>query len=190
MSTSYVVAVFKLTNMDATSLKRRVFPETGIGSAAANRAVNNIAKLAQAVAVGARAGSLVAATVIDDAGTKPAGSIVCTRANAATDTVTFTYAGQTVVFTEATDYVRGASDTTCGANLAEAINANAILKTILTAVSVTGTITITTKVPTALAEDIIMSTSDGTAFALTQITGGTAGAAQFFLQGFQTAGTL
>ena len=190
MAVSYVVAVFKLTNMDAATTKKRYFPEAGVGSFAGHRACNGVEKLAATIGGGTRAGMLVAATVIDDAGTKPAGNIACVQVNAATDTVTFTYGATTVVFTEGTSFLRGASDTTCALALANAINANAILKTILVATPAVGNCAIATKLPTTLAHGIVMSTNDGTAFGLTQLTGGTVGAAQFFLQGFQVGKTL
>lgn len=190
MSTSYVVAIFKLTNMDAATARKRYFPETGVGSAGAQRACNGIAKLAAGMASGIRPGSLVAGTVMDDTGVKSTGTIVCTRANASTDTVTFTFGGVAIVLTEATDFLRGASDTTCGDNLAAAINAHAVLKTIMSAAAVTGTITLTSKIPTQLGHAITLTTSDATAFALTQFASGTAAGAQFFLQGFQTSRTL
>lgn len=190
MSTSYVVAIFKLTNMDAATAKKRYFPETGVGSAGANRACNGVAKLATAMAAGVRPGSLVAATVLNDGGTKSSGTIACTRANASTDSVTFTFGAVAITLTEATDFLRGASDTTCGDNLATAINAHAVLKTIMSAAAVTGTVTVTMKIPTSLGHAVTMTTSDATAFGLTQIASGTSGTAQFFLQGFQTSGTL
>jgi hypothetical protein len=190
MAVSYVVAVFKLTNMDAATAKKKYIPEAGYGQPGSHRACNGIAKLAETIGGGSRAGMLVAATVIDDAGTKPSGTIACVQANAATDSVTFTYGGTTVVLVEATDFLRGASNTTCGDALAAAINAHRILKTIVSAAAVTGTVTITLKLPTTLGHGIVMSTSDATAFTLTQIASGTVGAAQFFLQGFQTGKTL
>ena len=190
MAVSYVVAVFKLTNMDAAPAKKRYFPEVNIGANAGHRAIAGVEKLAATISGGTRSGMLVAATVIDDAGTKPSGNIACTQANAAADTVTFTYGAQTVVLTEGTTFARGASDTTCALALANAINANAILKTIMVATPSVGNCAIATKLPTTLAHGIVMSTSDGTAFALTQITGGTVGAAQFMLQGFQVGKTL
>jgi hypothetical protein len=171
MAVSYVVAVFKLTNMDAATAKKKYIPEAGYGQPGSHRACNGIAKLAETIGGGSRAGMLV-------------------QANAATDSVTFTYGGTTVVLVEATDFLRGASNTTCGDALAAAINAHRILKTIVSAAAVTGTVTITLKLPTTLGHGIVMSTSDATAFTLTQIASGTVGAAQFFLQGFQTGKTL
>lgn len=192
MSTSYVVAIFKLTNMDAATAKKRYFPETGVGSAGANRACNGISKLAASMAGGIRPGSLVAATVLADDGVKSTAEIACTRANAAGNNVVFTFGAVAITLTEGAsgDFLRGADDTATGDNLAAAINAHAVLKTIMSAAAVTGTITITSKIPTSLTHDIALSTDDATAFGLTQFASGTEGAAQFFIQGFQTAGTL
>lgn len=47
-----------------------------------------------------------------------------------------------------------------------------------------GVIVLTSKLPTQLAQDLAMSTGDATAFSLTQLTGGTEGAAKIFLQQF------
>jgi hypothetical protein len=190
MATSYVLAIIKLTNMDSTTARKRYFPETGVGAAGANRACNGLSKLTAELAGGVRAGSLVAATVMSDTGVKATAAIACTRANAAGNNVVFTFGAVAITLTEAVDFLRGASDTTCGDNLAAAINAHAVLKTIMSAAAVTGTITITSKIPTSLTHDIAISTDDATAFGLTQFASGTESAAEFFLQGFQTSNTL
>ena len=189
---AYVIAVFQVANLTSTDVQKKYIPETGIGSKGALRAANGLAKLAAGLAGGTIAGKLSALTVVDAAGTASAGAIACTRANAAGNNVVFTYGAVAITLTEGSgaSFLRGASDTTCGDNLAAAINAHAVLSTIMTAVAVTGTITLTAKIPTALPHDIAITTDDGTAFALTQFTGGTEGAAKFFLQGFQTGKTL
>jgi phage tail sheath gpL-like len=116
-------------------------------------------------------------------GTQATGQIACTRANAAGDTVTV--AG--VTFTEATspssapikgEFARGASDTTCGSNLADAINAHPRLLGLLTAASVAGTLTLTAVDKGTHGNLIVMSTSDATAFTLTQFASGAKGTVQ------------
>jgi phage tail sheath gpL-like len=113
-------------------------------------------------------------------GTAGTGTIVCTRANAAGDSVTI----GTTVFTEATSpsldpklgqFARGASDTTCGDNLAAAINAHPDFRGVLTAADVAGTITLTFADKGLHANQLTMSTTDATAFALTAPTNGAKG---------------
>lgn len=113
--------------------------------------------------------------VFDDQGTAADGTIACTQANAAGNYVEWEIGGQTVRLTEGTDFDAGASDTTCGANLAAAMNADRTLSTFGTAAAVTGTVTYTYDLgPTQAAHDIDMTTDDATAFGLTQIGAGTA----------------
>lgn len=116
-------------------------------------------------------------------GTQATGSIVCVRANAAGDTVTI----NGVVFTEATSpsanaidgqFARGASDTTCAASLAAAINAHPRLKGALTASPSTDTITLTASDKGTHGNLFVMSTSDATAFTLTQFASGAKGTVQ------------
>ncbi len=156
-----------------------------IGALYGRTAMIAISDLLSDCAAGIRTANPYAA-VMDDSGTKPTGNIACVQANAAGDTITFTYGAKTVVLTEGatgeSGFARGASKTTCAANLATCINAHSILGPLLTAVGSVGNCGLTSKVPTALVQDIAMTTSDGTAFSFTQLTGGTEGASQFFLQ--------
>ena len=132
---------------------------------------------------GIREGNLLAA-ILDSTIALPTGNIACTRANAAGNTITFTYGAKTVVLTEGVDFLRGASDTTCAANLAAAINAHAVLGKLVTATGAVGDCGLVGKWGTSILHDIAMTTDDATAFAFTQLTGGTEGAAQFFIQQF------
>lgn len=124
--------------------------------------------------------------VTDDAGALPAGNIACTQANAATDTITFTFGTLTIVLTEgattAEGFARGASNTSCALALATTINAHPVLGGILTAVPSVGNCAITSKIPGLAMQSLALTTSDGTAFAFTQLTGGTAGTASLFPQ--------
>jgi len=185
---AYVVMVVKVSSLSSTDVQKKYFPLTGVQTGAPRRATEGMGKLLTAMAGGVVKG-VAWASVEDAAGTVPTATIVCTRANAAANYVRFTYGAQTITFTEATDFVRGASDTTCGDNLAAAINANTTLNKLFVAAAVTGTITLTAKFPGTLAHAITMSTDDATAFALTDFASGTVGAAKFFLQAFPTGPT-
>ena len=129
-------------------------------------------------------------TASDDTGLFPTGSIVATQANAAGDTLTFTYRGMAVVLTEGAagkgGWSRGATDAEAGANLAAAITRHPVLGGILYATAVGGTVTLTGKVPGVIMHSIVITTNDGTAFALTQLSGGTEGGAALFLQNVWT----
>jgi hypothetical protein len=191
MADSWLIMAVKVKDHTAANLKRDLYPGTIGGSSGtpaerlATKLTGFVGTLLRSINGGVKRGNIFA-TVLDTAGTLPAGNIACTRANAAGNYVRFTYGGQAITLTEGVDFLRGASDTTCAANLAAAINAHATLKTLMTAAGVNGDCGLTAKIPTALLHDIALSTDDGTAFAFTQLTGGTEGAAQFFLSHFGT----
>lgn len=185
---AYVIMVVKVSSISSTDVQKKYFPITGDSPAASRRACDGAGQLLTALASGVVKG-VVTASVVDATGTLSTGSIACTRANAAGNYVRFTWGAQTITLTEGTDFLRGASDTTCGAALEAAINAHATLKHIMTAAAVTGTVTCTAKFPSALAHSVTMSTDDATAFGLTAFASGTTGAAKFFLQAFPTGVT-
>lgn len=138
-------------------------------------AIQRLIAYLQGLNCGSRRG-LVAMEMENNGGTAAVWTIACTRANAAGDTVTI--AG--VVFTEGVDFLRGASDTTCGDNLAAAINANATAKkelyNLFTSVAaVTGTITLTARIKGTSGRMITVATSDATAFAITNTVTGANG---------------
>lgn len=140
-----------------------------------DRGSDNVARLLARIDSGAVQGK-VGIVAYDDQGTAADGTIACTQANAAGNYVEFEVGGQTIRLTEGTDFEDGASDTECGDNLAAAINADPVLSTFMTAVNVTGTVTVTIDLgPGQAFHDIDMATDDATAFALTQIGAGTAG---------------
>jgi hypothetical protein len=118
--------------------------------------------------------------------TYPTGSITCTFANAANDTVTFTWGGATVVLTESSTltglgyFSRGTTDATLATNLGACINKHPVLGGIFNATVATNVVTLTGKLPGATSRNTGLSTSDGTAFALVQVTGGNEGGAPFF----------
>jgi hypothetical protein len=193
MATSNVVIVVRATNTSATEMNKKYFrgSEAGAnGKLGARQGIHGLLRLLQAVLSRVVRGT-VYCTVLDDAGTKPTSTIACVQANASGNYVRWTYGGQTITLTEgaSTDgFARGASDTTCGAALATAINAHKVLGRLYTAAADTGTVTLTPKIPTQLYHDVALSTDDATAFVLTQATGGTEGAAQFFLREFFCGG--
>jgi hypothetical protein len=185
---AYVYLVVKVSSLSSTDVQKKYFPITGTGAAGPRRATEGMSELLAGLAGGVVKG-VMTASVADAAGTLSTGSIVCTQANAAANYVRFTWGGLNITLLEGTDWLRGASNTTCGDNLAAAINAHSTLKHLMTAVAVTGTITLTAKYTSALAHSITMSTDDATAFALTAFASGTVGAAKFFLQAFPTGPT-
>lgn len=186
MAASYMFLVCRVENLAAQKMAELIWAGPQIGANYGRRSVTECAELLMACAGGVRAGN-VWASVVDDSGTKPAGNIVCTQANAAGDTITFTWGTKTVVLTEAAvpanenQFFRGASDNACATNLRACIVAHSILGRLYTVGGATNNVALTSKFPTQLMEDMALTTNDGTAFAFTQFTGGTEGAAQWFL---------
>lgn len=158
------------------------------GKALGRQAATGIANTLEGAAAGVIGANLYA-TVLDNSATFSTGNIACVQANAAGDTITFTFGGKTVVLTEGatgeSGFARGASNTTCAANLATCINAHSVLGPLITALGSVGNCGLTAKIPTVLLTDIAMTTNDATAFTFTQLTGGNEGAAQFFIQEFK-----
>lgn len=108
------------------------------------------------------------------------GSIAVTYANVdANDTVTI---GGVVLTAKAsgadgtTQFNKQIDATVTAENLAACINANTTLSKHLTASAATGTVTVTAKQKGSFGNLIVMSTSDGTAFDLTQMANGAGGA--------------
>ncbi len=124
--------------------------------------------------------------VTDDSGAYPAGAIGVTQANAAGDTVTFTWKTRTVVLTEGATGVngfsRGASNAEMATNLAATIRKHPILGGLFTPTAGAASVTLAAKVAGTPLTKVVLSTSDATAFALTQPTGATDAAATFFVQ--------
>lgn len=185
MAFCYLVLALRIDPRAAVDLKNQVTTSAlgNNGDAYAQRFVKMVQNELKACAGGVRQGNLYG-TILDSAAALPTGNIACTQANAAGNFVRFTYGGALITLTEGVDFARGASDTTCAANLAAAINAHAVLGKAFTALGAAGNCGLTGKVPTTLLQNYVLSTDDGTAFALTQLTGGGAGAAQFALQHF------
>lgn len=91
-------------------------------------------------------------------------TIACTRANAALDRIILA----SVVLTEGTEFLRGSTDNECATNLAAAIDTNIHLSGFVDAVASTNTVTIRARYP---GQRMIATTSDATAFAITNPTG-------------------
>jgi hypothetical protein len=151
------------------------------------RGFKAIGDMISGLASGIYTGNLIA-TVLHNDGTLPSGNIACVQASAAGDTVTFTWGTLTVVLTEGASgingFARGASNTTCAANLAACINAHPVLGPLFTATGSVGNCGLVSRVPTLLINSIALTTNDGTAFSFTQMNGGTTGTARMFLQQF------
>jgi hypothetical protein len=176
----------KISGRDSEYLKNKLLAATTVGSQLADgRATRKVAvaasNLLAALASGVLKGKLWV-EVTSDSGTYPTGAIACTQANAAGNYVRWTYGALTITLAEGTDFLRGASDTTCATNLAAAINAHPVLGSLYTAAGDAGDCELTGKIPGAALTDIAMSTDDATAFGITALSGGTEGAAKVFMQ--------
>ena len=191
-SSGWLVLAIKMRRRNSLWIKDKLYPATTVGTQpsegrATKRAFNAVANLLAGIASGVYSGN-VFGTVLDTSGTASTGNIACVQANAAGDTITFTYGTLTVVLTEGATgvngFARGASNTTCAANLATCINAHPILGPLMVALGSVGNCGLTSTLPGALIQDIAITTSDATAFTFTQFTGGTEGAAKVFLQQF------
>jgi hypothetical protein len=143
--------------------------------------INKLINYLQGLAGGNYDGKVFVALAGANTGTAGTGTIIATQANAtAGDTVTIGATTLTVRASPSTDpklgeFAAGASDTACGDNLAAAINAHPDFKGFLTAVNVTGTVTITLTDKGLHANLLNFSTSDATAFAVTSPTNGAEG---------------
>lgn len=185
MASCYLVLALRIEGRAAVDLKNQLSTSAigTAGEAYAQRFVKMAQRELKACAGGVRQGNLYG-TIIDSTAALAAGAVACTQANALGDFVRFNYGGVQLTLTEGVDFARGASDTTCAAALATAINAHAILGKNFSAANAAGTCNITARLPTSLMHNWLMTTNDATAFGLTQLAGGGPGAAQFALQHF------
>jgi hypothetical protein len=185
MAASWLICAVRVDNLPAQRLAEIVWPGPMVAGQNGRRIAENVADLLDSCSSGVRAGN-VYTTVLADDGTKSTGNIACVQANATGDTITFTYGTKAVVLTEGatgeSGFARGASNTTCAANLAACINAHSVLGPLITALGAVGNCGLTAKVADSILHGIAMTTSDGTAFSFTQLTGGTEGTAQYFIQ--------
>lgn len=193
MADSWLVMAVRVKDRSALDVKNMITQTTITNPSVSlfRRFTNVVETILNSIRGGVRRGNVVA-TLLDTSFSGSTGNIACTQANAAGDTITFTYGGKTVVLTEGASgengFPRGASNTACAANLAACINAHPILGPLITALGNVGNCGLTSNLPTCILQDIAMTTSDGTAFAFTQLTSGNEGAAQFFPISF-TSGT-
>lgn len=186
MADSWLFLAVKVQNRAAVDLKNKVTQAVITGSEGrtlSRRFLGMVQDTINGLLGGTRQGQ-VFATILDTSFAAATGNIACVQANAAGDTITFTYGGKTVVLTEGASgengFARGASNTTCALALQNCINAHSILGKLFTALAAVGNCGLTAIIPTNFVQDIALTTSDGTAFSFTQLTGGTEGAAQFF----------
>lgn len=174
----YLVVVVKLANADSSFIESQLRGAlSNYGSASGQsiardgrRIVNGISDLLHGIVGGFQRGDLWVGIPGTNA-TLRRRTITCTQANAAGNNVTFTCGGVAIALTEGVDFARGASDTTCAAALAAAINAQAVLKAIFTASNSSGVVNLDSKLPGFMTDDWILSTDDATAFAIA-LTGG------------------
>lgn len=191
---AWLFLAVKVTGRNSEYVKDMLYPGRSTGTQlgtqlAQGRGTRRGAKRISDLIVGAAGGAYDAnmfVTVTDNTGTYPTGNVACVQANASGDTVIFTFGALTVTLTEGATgengFARGASNTTCAANLAACINAHTLLKGLLTAAGAVGNCGLVAKIPGMFLQDIAMSTSDATAFTFTQLTGGAEGAAKIFPQ--------
>jgi hypothetical protein len=152
------------------------------------KAFKEVGDMLAGLASGVYTGNVFGTVLDGTGGTYSTGNVACVQANAAGDTITFTWGTLTVVLTEGASgingFARGASNTTCAANLALCINAHPVLGPLLSAVGSVGNCGLTSRVPSLLVQNIVLSTSDATAFTFTQLTGALLPTARMFLQQF------
>ena len=196
---SWLTVTVKLKNRDSAYLSNKLFGKIA-GTVAAGTALGgkfmlrrpaaNIANLIAGIISGVYEGN-VWVRGENDAGVRATGNIACTQANSAGDTITFTFGGATIVLTEgasgAQGFARGASNTTNAAALAACINAHPILGTLLVATPSVGNCALAGKLPGSTLNALTMTTSDGTAYTFTQLSGGTYGAVSIFPQHLSSA---
>lgn len=192
MADSWLIMAVRVKDRAALDLKNKITQGTivgGDGGKLHKRFINFAEDLLNGLLGGTKRGNIVA-TILDTSATFSTGNIACVQANAAGDTITWTYGGKTVVLTEGatgeSGFARGASNTTCATNLAACINAHSVLGPLFTALGSVGNCGLTANIPTALLQDFALTTSDGTAFSFTQMTSGNEGAAQFIPVHFST----
>lgn len=185
---SWVYMALKLIDRDAADVKKRLQLTNASTSSARTqrrRVIHGLQDILTGVQGNVMPANLFVGVSADHA-SKPSWAIACTQANAATDTVTFTFGGASIVFTEGSSdsvlgFARGASNTTLGDALAAKINAHPVLGGLVSAVAVTGTITVTSRLPAQVQPAVTVATNDATAFAITP-SAGTAGTSALQLQ--------
>jgi hypothetical protein len=171
------VTIVADTGVPAKTLAERVCKRYDLADSASTAIATYLTRL-----VGGNGSAIVhVALAGPDTGTQGTGTIACVQANAvAGDRVTVQNTHFTVATAPSTnaalgEFARGVSNTEMGANLAAAINAHPALKGAWTAVSVTGTVTVTAVTKGTHANLMNMETTKPTAFTLTQVSNGAKG---------------
>lgn len=178
MSDSYLIAIFKVTGRPSTQLPKRI--PVGDPLSYLQKFVHDV----RASKANFRGGFLP----IDDSGTEPNGTIAVTAANVdAGDTITFTLWDYAVTLTAGTDFAVDTSDDSAQAVLiTTALTNHPFLGTVFDFSESSGTITCQGNFPGDLLENVVISTSDATAFGITAIgtaQAGVDGDAEYFFQG-------
>lgn len=173
MPTSIAIVVSTELLQDHAQQRLRLDPNQS------HEAARAVSKLFHAMAGGVYQGAFDVSTA-SAAPVAAGGSIAPTQANVdANDTVTI---GGVVLTAKAsgangtTEFNKGANLAATCTNLAACINANTTLSKHLTATASSTAVAVAAKQKGSVSNLIVMSTSDATAFALTQLTGGAGGA--------------
>lgn len=142
------------------------------------KCVTNLINILKAFASGAKLINMDV-TVSSSNPVAASGSIVLSYSDIdADDTVTIggvTLTAKASGANGTTQFNKQTSATVTAENLATCINANTTLNKHVVASAATGTVTVTAKMKGSIGNLIVMSTSDATAFALTQMASGTGG---------------
>lgn len=189
----WLVLAIRLRRRNSLKIQEHLLGATTVGTRPAEgmstrRAFKGVSDILAALASGVYTGNVFGTILDGTGGTYSTGNIACTQANASGDTITFTWGTLTVVLTEGASgvngFARGASNTTCAANLAACINAHPVLSPLVTALGSVGNCGLTSRVPGLMVQSLTMSTNDATAFSFTQLTGAVLPTARMFLQQF------
>ena len=166
-----ITLVIKTADIDSTTI-------TASGSR--RRSLSNLVNLLEGINSGSNnIGATVDVAYSTTSPVAAAGSIAVTQANVdADDTVTIggvTLTAKASGANGTTQFNKGANLAATCTNLAACINANTTLNKVLTAASTGTAVTVTCNQKGVVGNLIVMSTSDATAFGLTQLTGGAGG---------------
>lgn len=175
-STAFVTVTISLLDAPSQTVAEKYVGERGKSIEGIEKARNLLEALASGILVGK-------VSVFQDSGdgTAATGNVACVQATVATgDTLTVAGNVFTVVASSPSadpsqgEFVKGASDTACAANLAAAINASPFLKGMVTAAGSVGNCALTA-VDKGTAGNLIVMSATGTGFTLTQMASGAKG---------------
>jgi hypothetical protein len=191
MAASWIFTALRLDTQDPAHIRELLLGKESVVNSgnyrhSARRFIHGYVNQLEGALRGVRTANLwaVVTSAVSPAA-NPAGSITCVQANAAGDSVTFTFGTYVITLTEGASghFLRGANNDACAVALRAAINAHPVLGGIFTAAGATNVVTVTGKIPGAFLHDVAIGTSDATAFTpIVQLTGGVEGTAQMFPQ--------